>query len=331
MLGGFALVLAAALCQGSFLVPMTLTRNWAWEHTWAAFCLFSMLALNWLFSFAFLPNPFSIYVSVPRHDLIMLALFGAGWGVGAILFGLGMERLGLALGYPLIMGLSASAGALVPMVWSPQTNFASVRGLIVIGAVAIAVGGIAVCSIAGARKESSMKVSPASFSSGLLIAVAAGLLCCLPNVGMMFGASAIAAAAALGAPQSSANNVVWCVFFTLGGLVNLTYCALRMVQRGNAKQLIAPYMLRNSSLAAGMALMWMGSFYLYGIGASKMGPWGAIIGWPVLISVSIGVGIAWGLWKGEWTHAPDSARRILIGGLILILAAVLTLAMSNAV
>ena len=331
MLDGFALVLLAALCQGSFLVPMTRTRNWAWEHTWAAFCLFSMLALNWLFSFAFLPNPFSIYASVPRHDLIMLVLFGAGWGVGAILFGLGMERLGLALGYPLIMGLSASAGALVPMFWSSQTSFASVRGLIVTGSVAIAVGGIAVCSVAGARKESSMKAGPTGFSSGLLIAVAAGLLCCLPNLGMAFGASAVGAATALGAPPGSANNVVWCIFFTVGGLVNLTYCVLRMMQRGNTKKLIAPEVLRNSSLAAGMALMWMGSFYLYGLGASKMGLWGAIIGWPVLISVSIGVGIAWGLWKGEWKHAPGSARRILVGGLVLILTAVLTLAMSNAV
>jgi L-rhamnose-H+ transport protein len=230
----------------------------------------------------------------------------------------------------LIMGLSASAGAVLPMFWSTQTSFASVRGLIVSAGVAIAIGGIAVCSVAGARKESSTKIGPASFSSGLLIAIAAGLLCCLPNVGMTFGKSAVAAAMALGAPQSSANNVVWCVFFTLGGLVNLAYCALRMLQGRNTKTLIGPEALRNSGLAAGMALMWMGSFYLYGIGASKMGPWGAIIGWPVLISVSIGVGIVWGLWKGEWKHVPGSAGRILIGGLVLILVAVLTLAMSNA-
>lgn len=37
MLTGFALVLAAAALQGSFVLPMTLTRKWKWENTWLVF------------------------------------------------------------------------------------------------------------------------------------------------------------------------------------------------------------------------------------------------------------------------------------------------------
>lgn len=80
-----------------------------------------------------------------------------------------------------------------------------------------------------------------------------------------------------------------------------------------------------------MALLWIGSFYAYGFGASKLGAWGPIVGWPILISVSIGVGVLWGLRKGEWASAPPSATRILSGGLFLMLAAVFTLALSNAI
>ena len=38
----------AGLFQGSFVLPMTLTREWKWEHTWAAFSLLGMLVFNWL-------------------------------------------------------------------------------------------------------------------------------------------------------------------------------------------------------------------------------------------------------------------------------------------
>ena len=61
-----------------------------------------------------------------RHDLAVLALFGMGWGLGAVLFGLGMDRLGMALGYPIIMGLIAGLGALIPLlVFSRQIPHAA--------------------------------------------------------------------------------------------------------------------------------------------------------------------------------------------------------------
>lgn len=103
MLIGFALILVAAFFQGSFMLPMSHTREWAWEHTWAVFSLLGMILLNWLMFIVLFPKPFAIYASVPTRDLVTLFLFGAGWGFGAVLFGLGMDRLGLAIGYPLIM------------------------------------------------------------------------------------------------------------------------------------------------------------------------------------------------------------------------------------
>ena len=42
-------------------------------------------------------------------------------GLLGVLFGLGMARLGMALGYPIIMGLISSLGALIPLlVFFPQ-------------------------------------------------------------------------------------------------------------------------------------------------------------------------------------------------------------------
>ena len=330
---GLSLVILAAGLQGTFLLPMRLIKRWQWEHSWAVFTLFGMLLLNWTFSFAVLPHPAALFSSVPSRDLVTLSLFGAGWGIGAVLFGLGMDKLGLALGYPLIMGLSASLGALLPLLYLRAGSLSSVRGFALLAGTAVALIGIAICSLAGARRQTSPGAATGrnpAFAAGLFIALAAGCLCCLPNIGMTFGQTTVAAARGLGASESSAANAVWGVFFTFGGLVNLGYCGFRMARQRNLPLLFGAGSLRNWALALAMAALWIGSFYCYGAGTSKMGGWGAVIGWPALISLSIGVGVLGGIWQGEWKSAPARAQQTLRNGLLLILAAVMILASGNA-
>src|ERR1700686_870960 len=101
---------------------MTMVKQWSWEHTWATFSLLGMLIFNWIITLLLVPNIFTVYAATPARDITVLALFGLGWGVGAVLFGLGMDRLGMALGYPIIMGLIARPGGLVPLlVFFPAT------------------------------------------------------------------------------------------------------------------------------------------------------------------------------------------------------------------
>jgi L-rhamnose-H+ transport protein len=331
---GLLLVLFAALLQGTFLMPLALTRKWAWEHGWAAFSLFAMIVLNWAIASVVLPNPIAIYALVPWRDLFALAAFGAGWGVGAVLFGLGMDKLGLTLGYPLIMGLNAAVGALVPLFWLRQADPFSTRTLILAGGIALAIAGIIVCSIAGAYRNpapNSQTAPPSAFRTGLLIAVVAGCLSALPNVGMAWGASVIEKARLMGATATLAGNAVWAIFFTVGGLVNLAYCGWLMVHRSSLAALAGPESPRNLGLSSVSSLMWIGSLYLYGSGAARMGQWGAPIGWPVMTATSIGVGISWGLLKGDWRGAPRAANRLLVGGLLLIVAAVAWLGFANRV
>jgi L-rhamnose-H+ transport protein len=77
--------------------------------------------------------------------------------------------------------------------------------------------------------------------------------------------------------------------------------------------------------------MWIGSFYLYGAGAARLGRWGLVAGWPLFISISIVMGNLWGLWRGEWQGAPVSARHLLNLGLVILIVAVVVVALSNSV
>jgi L-rhamnose-H+ transport protein len=69
---------------------------------------------------------------------------------------------------------------------------------------------------------------------------------------------------------------------------------------------------------------------LYGAGASKLGRWGAVVGWPLFISLSIVTGNLWGISRGEWRGTPARARHLLNLGLAVLLIAVVTIALSNA-
>jgi len=333
LLTGFLLVLLAGLLQGSFILPMTLVKRWSWEHTWATFSLLGMLVFNWIITLVFVPNIFAVYGASPGRDLAILALFGLGWGVGAVLFGLGMDRLGMALGYPIIMGLIASLGALIPLlVFFPQTLLTA-RGMILLAGSGLVIFGIVLCSIAGSRRTPSENTSTATrpnfFKIGLAVAILAGILSCLPNVGVAFGRNVVSAAESLGVSPAASGNTVWALLFTFGFVANVTYCLYLIITRKTLAQYWNPETPRNLGLSALMALMWIGSFYLYGAGAARLGRWGVVVGWPLFISLSIIVGNLWGLWLGEWRGAPAAARRRLNLGLLILIVAVITVALSN--
>jgi len=331
-LGLFLIVLAGCL-QGLFVLPLTFTRRWQWEHFWAAFSLFGMLLFNWLIALVLLPHAFAAYRSVPTAELLTVLAFGAGWGLGAILFGLGMAKLGMALGYPVIMGLIAGLGALVPLLLRNPAEIATLKGAVLSIGMAIVVAGIILCSRASALKGAAIgaSASAAAGAGGLLIAVAAGALSCLPNVGMNYAQGLVRAAEAAGTTQAMAGNVVWALLFAAGFVMNAAYCVGLMVRRGNLRDLWRNDPGRNAAWCALAALLWIGSFYLYGWGAARLGDWGGIVGWPFFICLAIGVGNLAGLWRGEWSGASKTARVKLNLGLALLVLAVLVIALSSVV
>jgi L-rhamnose-H+ transport protein len=328
-IAGLLLVLIAGIFQGVFLLPMDRTRGWKWEQNWLAFSFFGMILFNWLFTAITIPQILDIYRAAPMGDLVRLVLFGLGWGLGAVLFGLGMARLGLALGYPIIMGLIAALGALVPLlVFFPET-LASLKGALILGGMLVVVLGILLCSRAGASKNGTSAAAQTGLTAGLAIAVAAGILSSLPNIGMAFATRVIGIAGAQGVAPGLAGNVVWALFFTAGFVVNAAYCFFRMARDGSTGLLISAGTLRNLALTALMGLFWIGSFYAYGMGAARLGPLGPVIGWPLFIASSILVGNLVGLWRGEWRGATHTARRRLTQGLVVLLAAVGLIAASG--
>lgn len=325
---GLSFILIAGIFQGTFVLPMTLTKKWEWENTWMTFSLFGMVLLNWLLSWLFIPNLLSVYSAVPATDLIILILFGLGWGIGAVLFGIAMDKLGMALGYPIIMGLIASLGALAPMIIFHAPEILTLKGILLLLATIIVIFGIIICTKAHILKQLMQSNLSRNSSTIILIAIAAGILSCFPNVGVAFGSSVSAEALKAGASGLMAGNAVWALFFTMGFIPNAAYTIFLMNRNKSFGQFIQSG-FRNYLLGFEMAIMWIGSFYFYGVGAAKIGDWGLIIGWPLFISISIIIGNLWGIRNGEWKEASSGARKKLNLGLVVIFTAMILLGICN--
>lgn len=328
---GLAVVLFAGILQGSFILPMNHTRDWKWEHNWFVFSLLGMFVLNAIVGFATIPALLSIYIATPQSTLLLLSALGLGWGAGAILFGLGMDRLGMSLGYPIIMGLIAVLGGLIPFLLFHPQDLPTRRGGIYLLGTILAIAGILLCSKAATRRDrersSSANSAPTNLLSGLLIAISAGILSSLPNLGISVSATLTNAGASFGIPPARAANAVWVLFFSMGFVVNGAYCLWQMQRKAQLPNLFHHATPRNVALIFAMAAMWIGSFYIYGLGTSLLGSTGAILAWPLFICTSILIGNFWGLRAGEWTSSTPAARHTLRAGMAILLLSVIVIAL----
>jgi len=75
-----------------------------------------------------------------------------------------------------------------------------------------------------------------------------------------------------------------------------------------------------------MGLLCFGSFIIYGAGANALGPLGAVVGWPLFMSMSLITSNTLGWLSGEWRGAPAKAVRYAAAGIAVLIAAITVIA-----
>lgn len=336
---GLLVIFIAAVFQGSFAVPMAYARGWKWENSWLLFSIFGMIIFNIIFALISIPALFHIYRTASIGDIAVPMVWGIVWGVGAIGFGLGITSAGLALGYAILLGTVLSLGTFIPMVVLHPAEMLTVRGILVIIGLLVTLTGIGTSGYAGIKKEREQgkaageitKNARFSMKTGILICFAAGLCSSVINIGFSLSRSLVDIALFFGAPENWAGNVIWVIMFTSGGILNILYCSYLMSSNKTAGCYKAEGSLKNFAFLLLMSLMWIGSFILYGAGATMMGSWGTVIGWSVYMALSIAFANAWGIIQGEWSGASRGTKMLMVRGLGIILVAIVIFAFSGTV
>ena len=174
------------------MVPLEYLRRWRWENAWIVFSVVALILLPWTLAFTRVPDLLTVYGSVRISDFIVPFLFGAGWGVAQVLFGLAVLRVGMALSFATTIGLGAALGTLVPILLRHPAVLKTARGEILLLGVLLMVAGVIVCSWAGRRRErekrsEASEVGERSYMIGIFMAAAAGLLAPMLNYSLAFG------------------------------------------------------------------------------------------------------------------------------------------------
>lgn len=328
IVSGLLLILGAGCCSGTFSVPFKFNRGWAWENNWFVWSFAALVVVPWLTAWLTVPELGTLFHGDPQSTWLV-ALFGLAWGVGAILFGKGIDSLGLSLSLPIMQGLINSVGTLVPVVLRDPAELATTAGLRMLLGVAILLVGILLFAQAGSRKERGKRDSQptaanARFRTGLIICVLAGIFGPMINFAFVYGAPLQVRAVSSGADPVFAGNAVWCIALSAGFLVNAAEC-IRLFRRNGSWRYFAVRRASGIVWAAAAGVIWYLSIMLYGMGGNRMGLAGTSIGWAVMQSTAIIAGNAAGILTGEWRGTTWYARRPMVFGLCCLVAGVIVL------
>ncbi|MGH9619971.1 MAG: L-rhamnose/proton symporter RhaT [Bryobacteraceae bacterium] len=336
ILAGAGIVLIAGVLQGVFAVPMKFARGWKYENIWLVFAVTGLVIFPWLLTLATVPNIADVYRLTSSKSLFAIAGFGACWGIGATLTGLGLTMLGIGLGFAIILGLSASVGSLVPLLILTPDKIGTTQGHDYLLGTGVMLVGIGVAARAGALRERAARTradeqarQATPFVTGLVVAIAAGVLSSTLNFSYAFGHEALIRAHALNVSPLWAANVITAPATTGGFFANLFYCAYLLRRNGTAGKFIHPGAGINWLFGAIMGALWFGGQALYGLGVSRMGQFGTVMGWPSLMGMIIVTSNAAGILTGEWKAAGKRAGAYLSAGMLIILAALGILALGQ--
>jgi L-rhamnose-H+ transport protein len=301
--------------------------------------VWALFILPWILVFATIPHAVPFFEHTPAGQWSLLILFGIGFGLAQIFFGLGIATVGIALNFAIAIGISTAFGSIVPFLSQHANKVFTREGFFFSAGIFLMLAGIVASALAGREKEKELSVARAtmpdpaekrmSFAAGLTLCILAGLGSPLGNFGAAFCTPTLHRALEIGAKPLWQYNVIWAPIYTASLVPYLVYCiylwrkirsfALFGVPGSNVYWLFGFI----------MAALWFGSSAIYGVAMSNIGKMGPVLGWPLFMSVIIVASSAWGFITGEWRGAGKKAINSMIVAIALLIVGFCTLAYSG--
>ena len=311
--GGIVLILVAAFFQGTFALFLKFTHSWEWENFWAIFSLAALVISPIVYSYLLVPNAATILLLSPINAIFNSLFFGILWGIGSVLFGLSVIRIGIALTYSLIIGLTAAIGSLLPML---LTHLPTLKVLVpfTIGILLMFLG-LVFSGYAGIKREQQRKKR---FKLGLIIAVISGLTSPMLNIGFVYGNPILETALSLGVSPEFATIPLWIAILLGGFLVNFGYASYLLIKAKTYK-LFPENTCKHLILSLTSGIFFFSGLAIYGIASSLLITLGTSIGWALLMSLMILISNLTSILTGEWKNNEKALKYQLASISILIL------------
>lgn len=283
--------------------------------------------------------------------------WGAMWGIGGLLFGLGVRYLGIALGYTIALGFSTAFGTLVPPLFSGQlAAIARDRaGQVVILGVFLCLAAIVVSGFAGRMKERELVGAPAIdaaapggrgeflFGRGILVASFAGIMSACFAYGLAAGRPMSDATRSLLVTNGRSDlwqslpalvvvlwggfttNALWC-----GGLLLRNRSAAQFFGKASdsSDSIRAKQIAFNYAFAAAAGLLWYLQFFFYSMGQSRMSKYD-FSSWTLHMAGTILFATVWGAVLHEWRGTSTRTKATGATGFALLIVSTMVVGYGN--
>jgi L-rhamnose-H+ transport protein len=351
---GVLLHWTGGLSAASCYIPFRGILRWRWEVYWFVQGCFSWIVAPVLFAWLFVPGAFHIVHDADHGTLFYAWFWGAMWGIGGLLFGLGVRYLGIALGYTIALGFSTAFGTLGPPLFAHELGAVAheTTGKITLVGVGISLLAIAISGVAGRMKERDLAAASVNekpkvdesegrgeylFVRGALVAAAAGVM-----------SACFAYALAAGKPmdkvaldvlRADGRSGLWQSLPTLivvlwgGFTTNALWCGSLFAKNRSACELVqgelgAKRLTRNYAFAAAAGLLWYLQFFFYSMGQSMMGRYG-FSSWSLHMAGTILFATLWGVALKEWKGTLRRTRMVGIAGFTLLIVSAAVIGYGN--
>ena len=258
-------------------------------------------------------------------------MFGFLWGIGGIMFGVSVPYIGLSLTMGIVMGIAGTLGALIPLLQNenatslPQFPY-------VIGGLVITIIGVIITAKAGIDRDKlqgKSSLSGGNILKGIAIAVVCGILSSLLAVGHTnVNDDVTLIAKNYGVNGRNASLIAWLIVFIGAYAMNALYSLVLIVKNNSWSNFFVAGSKKAYIWSVIAGLCWFAALGLYGQGAALMNGasdnnLGNIVGWPMLLGLSLIVSNVWAYRAGEWKNAKKPFSLLLVGLAVLILASVI--------
>jgi L-rhamnose-H+ transport protein len=353
---GVGLHAAGGVAHGSFYAPLKRVRAWSWESAWLAQGLAAWILMPWLIATLTGAHPLQSLSQASGRTIAFTFLFGAMWGCGSLTFGLSMRYLGMSLGQAVALGYTVSLGTLVPPMFLGQFGslLSNPGGNIVLLGVVTCLAGIAICGLAGLRRERERASARAAngqrstLALGFAVATFSGVM----SAGFAFGIQAGQPIAELayqnGAPGMFKNGPVFVVVMAGGFVVNFLWCAFLGFKNRTLGDFVGrslgsdsgwtgntdiakspqPGLGHNYLWAIIAGATWYVGFMLYGMGSTFMGRFD-FTSWSIHLAFVIVFSTLCGLFAKEWSGVTSRTMQLVVLSMIIMVGSTFVIAMGN--
>lgn len=331
-IGGFS--------SASFYVPYNRVKKWAWGTYWITLGFVAWMIMPIVGGWLTTPDIWEIVRESSLYSKAWTYLFGSLWGIGGLLSGLGLRYLGLSLGQSISLGVSAIVGTLVPAILDNKIEMlvSTISGGTILLGFLVCIVGIVFCGYAGVLKDRLLNknqkyesVKEFSATKGFTVAILGGVLSACMALAINAGNPIAMAALDAGTAEVFVNIPIFVLALAGGFTTNFIYTTIIGIKNKSFKDYtLRPRstLFKNYFLASLSGLMWYGQFFLYGMGATKMGKYD-FASWSIHMASIIIFSNLWGVWLKEWTLVNRRTRVFLWLGILLLILSVILIGLGN--